>query len=93
MVECKPYYISEKDETEEYTIERRVFENYDPKTLFWHRDRENRKIKLIEGNIQLQIDNKLPYHIEIDKEYFIEAMVYHRVIANEKFIVDVYKFK
>lgn len=93
MVDLKPYYISERNETDEFIIERRVFENFDPKSLFWHRDKENRKIKLIEGSIKLQIDDNLPYNIEIGKEYFIEAMLYHRVIANSKFIIDVYKFK
>lgn len=47
--------------------------------LVWHRDREDRIIKPThETDWQFQLDNELP--IIIDREIFIPAGVYHRII-------------
>ena len=60
----------------------RVFEeNIDAEELIWHRDREDRLIKVIEANgWGYQLDNQLPLPLENGQELFIPRMMYHRVI-------------
>jgi len=49
--------------------------------LIWHRDAEDRLIKVINSSDwYLQLDNELPKKLEEGKEYFIERHKYHRVI-------------
>ena len=49
--------------------------------LIWHRDREDRKIIILEcENWKLQMDNEFPVSLEVGKTYFIPKMVYHRVL-------------
>jgi len=56
-------------------------ESVDEMELIWHRDREDRKITILEGNNwQLQMDNELPVSLEIGKTYFIPKLLYHRVL-------------
>jgi len=53
----------------------------DPSELIWHRDREDRLIKVIEANgWGYQLDNQLPLPLEDGQELFIPKMMYHRVI-------------
>ena len=55
--------------------------NVDPSKLVWHRDHNNRIIKVIEGCLwHLQMDNELPLLLEINKQYHIPKNVYHRII-------------
>ena len=60
----------------------RVFEeSIDAEELIWHRDREDRLIKVIEANgWGYQLDNQLPLPLENGQELFIPRMMYHRVI-------------
>ena len=82
----KPYVIIEKDDN--YQI--RLFENYNPRDLFWHRDREDRKVTLLEGNLSIQFEDEIPQAMMLGQEFKIPAMTYHRVIADgEKFVVKV----
>ena len=47
----------------------------------WHRDKEDRIIKCIEGEgWQLQIENCLPFLLNKNEEIHIPSMVYHRLI-------------
>ena len=49
--------------------------------LVWHRDKNDRTIKILEGNgWHLQMDNGLPIALTPGKEYYIPANTYHRVI-------------
>jgi len=91
----KPYYIIENEHFKYYIKERRVFENYRPEELFWHRDTENRIITLVEGECQIQKDNSLPINIDNGSIVFIEKMKYHRLLTKNtsRLVIDVYKFK
>lgn len=82
----KPYKIIE--ETDSYQI--REFSNYDPKELFWHRDKEDRIIELLEGSIKIQTENAIPMTMFIGDNFVIRKEVYHRVIANKPFKIKVY---
>lgn len=55
--------------------------NLDSTELVWHRDKEDRKIKVLESNNwYLQLDNELPILLEENKEYFIPKETFHRII-------------
>jgi len=62
--------------------------------LIWHLDREDRKVVLVEGtNWKLQLDNQLPEVLELEKEYWIPKMTYHRLIrGDDDLVVKVYKY-
>ena len=61
--------------------------------LIWHRDAEDRLIKVINSsNWYLQLDNELPMKLEEGKEYFIERYRYHRVIkGNGDLLIELKK--
>lgn len=65
----------------------RYFSNKNPKELFWHRDENNRKIRLIYGNVQLQFDNRMPFDVIKWYKYKIKKMEYHRVISDKPFLM------
>jgi len=47
----------------------------------WHRDSEDRKITVLEGQgWQLQYNGQLPVELIEGREYYIPKMMYHRVI-------------
>lgn len=49
--------------------------------FIWHRDLNDRVIKVIEGNDwKLQYEDELPIDMFIDDEFYIPKMVYHRII-------------
>ena len=53
----------------------------DEMELIWHRDKEDRKITVLEGiDWKLQMDNELPVSLEVGKTYFIKKLFYHRVL-------------
>lgn len=66
-------------------------QNTSDEELVWHRDRENRTIKVLEGkNWKLQLDNELPVVLELEKTYFIPAFLYHRVIkGSDKLVIEI----
>ena len=56
-------------------------ESVDEMELIWHRDKEDRKVTIIEGtDWKLQMDNELPVSLEVGKTYLIPKMFYHRVL-------------
>ena len=59
----------------------RVFsEDVDEMDLIWHRDYNDRKIVVVEGNEwKLQKDNEEPVIMEHGVTYEIKAMEYHRI--------------
>ena len=63
--------------------------------LIWHRDYENRKIKIVSGvNWKLQLDNQLPETLKIGNTYKIPRMVYHRLIKGEgRLIIEIKEYK
>ena len=60
----------------------RVFkENVDTDELKWHRDRENRKVKIIQSDgWELQMDDELPKLMNNGDTFIIPEGVYHRII-------------
>lgn len=82
----KPYKII--DQSNKYQI--REFKNYNPKELFWHRDKEDRYVELLKGDVELQFDNLLPYKMVIGEKIFIKKETFHRVIATEDFLIKIY---
>lgn len=59
--------------------------------LVWHRDHDDRLIKVLEGNDwQLQYDNELPFVMEEGKTYLINKNVFHRILkGNSNLIIEI----
>lgn len=59
--------------------------------LVWHRDHDDRLIKVLEGNgWQLQYDNELPFVMEQGKTYLINKNVFHRILkGNSNLIIEI----
>ena len=61
----------------------RTIEN-DDENFVWHRDAENRRVTLIEGNNwYLQMANTLPKLLKKDEEVLIEKEKWHRVFCHD----------
>ena len=55
--------------------------NVNSSELVWHRDREDRTVKVLEGNgWMFQYDDSLPFELKQGDEFFIEKMTYHRLL-------------
>ena len=65
------------------------------KELIWHRDKLDRKIKVVSGvNWKLQMDNELPEVLKVGNEYNIPKMVYHRLHKGEgRLIIDIKEYE
>lgn len=49
--------------------------------LVWHRDAENRTVKVLSGNgWKLQMDDQLPKELVIGETHYIPKNTYHRII-------------
>lgn len=58
--------------------------NVNSSELVWHRDRENRLVKVLEGEgWQFQYDDQLPFMLKEGDELFIEKMTYHRLLKGK----------
>jgi hypothetical protein len=70
-------------------IVRRAFTmDVDESELIWHMDREDRVVKVLEGQSwYLQLDNELPKKLIEGKEYFIPKMSYHRIFKGTSNLV------
>lgn len=68
----------------DYVI-REFDQNIDPIELLWHRDDEDRLIKVIEAGSgwKLQLEDALPWDLEPDTSIFILRHQWHRVIKGE----------
>jgi len=59
-------------------------ENIDPIELKWHRDKEDRKVKVIEStNWKFQMDNELPKLLKKGDTLVIPKETFHRVIKGD----------
>jgi quercetin dioxygenase-like cupin family protein len=60
--------------------------------LVWHRDREDRIVKVLEGkDWYFQFDDQLPFELKYGDQFFIEKMTYHRLIkgsTNLKVLIE-----
>jgi quercetin dioxygenase-like cupin family protein len=63
----------------------RIFEhNTDNTELVWHRDANNRTVKVLEGNgWKFQLDNQLPQTISPGDILHIPARTFHRIIKGQ----------
>ena len=62
-------------------IHRYFFEDADEMELVWHRDENDRDVKVLRANgWQFQYDNKMPFALNDGDILYIPAMTYHRVI-------------
>ena len=59
----------------------RVFkENVKKEQLIWHKDRKDRVVKVIYGTgWKLQMDNDLPFELEVGQNYHINKEEFHRL--------------
>jgi len=85
------------EEDENYTLVRRKFnKDLDSKELVWHRDKEDREIKVISGSgWHIQFENKLPILIQKNDLIKIRKQTWHRII-NKKYtelVVEIKKYK
>jgi len=81
---AKPYYDLTVSENEWI----RTFESPKPEDLVWHRDEQNRRVRVIEGHgWKFQYDNQIPVDIMPDSEFVVESMVYHRLIKGDDKLV------
>jgi len=52
--------------------------------LIWHRDKQTREIKVLQGDgWKIQMDNRLPEELEKGNNYYIPKMEYHRLIKGK----------
>jgi len=62
----------------------------DTKELVWHRDKRDRHIKVLESNnCYLQLDNKLPMGLTKGSIFYIDKMVYHRLLVKRGFYLKI----
>jgi len=55
-------------------------EDVDVTELYWHRDKLDREVEVLEGEgWKLQFDNQLPYELKVGDVCFIPAMIFHRL--------------
>ena len=85
----KPYTetIIEQHGTEDkYVI--RTFTDSIEEELVWHRDRESRKVHVLEGKgWMLQHDDALPIELNVGEDHYIHKMTYHRLLKGENDLV------
>ena len=87
----RPYVDLET--TEEYII-REFDENIDPIELLWHRDDEDRVVKILEcgEGWSFQFDNELPLTLEKEDTICIMRHEWHRVIkGQDKLRIQIFK--
>ena len=85
------------EENKNYILVRRKFsKDLDSKELVWHRDKEDREIKLISGqHWYIQFENKLPAVIRKNDLIKICKQTWHRII-NKKYtelVMEIKKYK
>ncbi len=65
-------------------IYRKFDKDVDNHELVWHRDKENRKVEVLDGDGWLfQFDNQIPFELKKGVIFEIEKETYHRVIKGE----------
>ena len=69
-------------------------ESVDEMELIWHRDREHRKVTVLEGrDWKLQMDNKLPVIMKVGDVFEIPKETFHRVHKGEgRLIIEIKEF-
>lgn len=83
----KPYQIISSTENTEI----RLFKDYKNTDLVWHRDAEDREVTILEGDIEVQLDNSLPQQMKTGDTVTVPKNTYHRAICSEPFKIRVKK--
>ncbi len=67
----------------------RLFEpNVNSEELVWHRDKEDRKVEVLEGEgWQFQFNGSLPFELTEGRKFSIPKDMYHRVIKGKTKLV------
>jgi hypothetical protein len=70
---------------------RTFIETVDDSELVWHRDKNTRNIKVLEGHDwYFQFDNELPFQLKPNIEFTIPQMKYHRIIkGSDQLVVSI----
>lgn len=89
VINMIPYVIIEKEITDTFVIEIRLFEDFKANDLFWHRDAEDRLISIIEGDALIQLEDEMPQQIGTD--FFVPKETFHRILATNNFKLQVKK--
>ena len=72
-------------EQEEFMQVRKFDPKIQDEELKWHRDREDRLIRKIDGSgWLLQLDNEMPIDMDTKQSHFIPAGVWHRIIKTSR---------
>lgn len=89
----EPHFPFHEKKVNENKVVRTFDENTDENELIWHRDREGRVVRIIEGkNWGLQLDNQMPVKMVEGKEYFIPQEEWHRVIKGDgNLVIEIIK--
>ena len=70
-----------EEKIDDYNFIRTFSENVDEMDLIWHTDRENRIIKVLEGNNwKFQFDEQLPFEMLNGIDIVIPKGIIHRII-------------
>ena len=77
----KPY----KEKQIDNNVFERIFKESDQEHFEWHRDKENRKIIVLDvgSNWYFQLDNCLPENLFIGKIITVPKEVFHRIISGQ----------
>lgn len=86
----KPYEEVRTDNV----IYREFDENIDNHELVWHRDKRDRKVKVINGKgWKFQFDNEIPFELTNGIEFFVEKERFHRVIkGNDTLEIEIIEY-
>jgi len=77
----KPFEDFEKSAYDYDNVFTRVFkEDVEKDQLIWHKDKKSRVVKVIYGTgWKLQMDNDLPFELEVGQNYHINKEEFHRL--------------
>ena len=79
------FYDLRPNELEDMNVFQRIFDqNVSSEDLVWHRDKRDRKVKVISGvNWKFQHDNQLPFVMKVGDRFKIKKERYHRIHKGE----------
>ena len=91
MNDKKPYL----EKIEDGNIVRTFNVSIDSSELVWHRDKNDRIVKVIFGEgWQFQVENQLPVYLKKGQVLFIPKETYHRVIKGlSELVVEIKEIK
>lgn len=76
----KLYLDTILEQNEQKKVFIRKFENINLNEMVWHRDKADRKVELLEGEVFLYMDNQVPIKMQMNKIYKIPKETYHKAL-------------